>query len=281
MVLSIFLSIISIFNNLYVIILRRKITKISAFISTYLLVCRHCISNQWISEEIDEKKFSFLFLMNPEFHNKRTVLTPSFRPKRSGVEKSHTEAERAPWRQEISRLSVSINSKAFTPIPSGPPLEMRMSMSSIQSFSGGSTDQNAAPPPSFRPKRSGVEKSHAEAGRAPWWQKISRLSVSINSKAFIPIPSAPLEMTIAAGRMQPFPRNLLTKTLPRPRHFDQSETEKSHAEAGRAPWWQKISRLSVSIVSKAFTPIPAGPPPLEMTIASGSLSSYVISQKGL
>ena len=37
----------------------------------YLLVCRHCISNQWISEEIDEEKFSFLFLMNPEFHNKK------------------------------------------------------------------------------------------------------------------------------------------------------------------------------------------------------------------
>ena len=115
MVLSIFLSMISIFNNLYVIILRRKITKISAFISTYLLVCRRCISSQWIAEEIDEKKSPLLFLMNPEFHNKRTVLTPSFRPKRSGVEKSHADVGRAPWWQKISRLSVSIESKAFTP----------------------------------------------------------------------------------------------------------------------------------------------------------------------
>ncbi len=122
----------------------------SIFISIHLLVFRHCISNQWIAEGIDEEKSSFLFLMNPEFHNKRTVLTPSFRPKRSGVEKSHTEAGRAPWWQEISRLSVSINSKAFAPISAGPPLKIRMSMSSIQSFSGGSTDQNAAPPPSFR-----------------------------------------------------------------------------------------------------------------------------------
>lgn len=40
--------------------------------SVYLLVCRYCISNQWIAEEIDEKKFSFLFLMNPEFHNKKS-----------------------------------------------------------------------------------------------------------------------------------------------------------------------------------------------------------------
>lgn len=39
--------------------------------SVYLLVCRHCISNQWIAEGIDKKKFSFLFLMNPEFHNKK------------------------------------------------------------------------------------------------------------------------------------------------------------------------------------------------------------------
>ena len=147
MVLSIFLSMISTLNNLYVIILRRKIPKISAFISTYLLVCRRCISSQWIAEEIDEKKSPLLFLMNPEFHNKRTVLTPSFRPKRSGVEKSHTEAGRTPWWQEISRLSVSINSKAFPPISAGPPLGIRMSMSSIQSFSGGSTDQNAAPHP--------------------------------------------------------------------------------------------------------------------------------------
>lgn len=84
MVLSIFLSMISIFNNLYVFILRRKITKISAFISTYLLVCRRCISSQWIAEEIDEKKSPLLFLMNPEFHNKRTVLPPSFQAKRSG-----------------------------------------------------------------------------------------------------------------------------------------------------------------------------------------------------
>lgn len=71
MVLSIFLSIISTFNSIYVIILRRKISKISAFISIHLLVCRRCISSQWMPEEIDEEKFSFLFLMNPEFHNKK------------------------------------------------------------------------------------------------------------------------------------------------------------------------------------------------------------------
>ena len=89
MILSIFLSMISIFNNMYVIILIRKITKISAFMSTYLLVCRCCISSQWIAEEIDEKKSPRLFLMNPEFHNKRTVLTPSFRRSKRSGEISH------------------------------------------------------------------------------------------------------------------------------------------------------------------------------------------------
>ena len=72
MVLSIFLSMIYVFNNLYVIILWRKILKVFIFISIHLLVCRRRISSQWISEEIDEKKFSFLFLMNPEFHNKKS-----------------------------------------------------------------------------------------------------------------------------------------------------------------------------------------------------------------
>lgn len=39
--------------------------------SVYLLVCRRCISNQLIAEGIDEEKFSFLFLINPKFHNKK------------------------------------------------------------------------------------------------------------------------------------------------------------------------------------------------------------------
>lgn len=165
MVLSIFLSMIYIFNNIYVIILCRKISKISIFISTYLLVCRHCISNQWIAEEIDKKKSPFLFLMNPEFHNKRTVKkwwklyqivsdwkgrnsnpeiayhkphryhpSPRHFDGRSEVEKSHADVGRAPWWQKISRLSVSIVSKAFTPMPAGPPLEMTIASGSLSSY---------------------------------------------------------------------------------------------------------------------------------------------------
>ena len=204
MVLSIFLSMISIFNNLYVIILRRKITKISAFISTYLLVCRRCISSQWIAEEIDEKKSPLLFLMNPEFHNKRTVLTPSFRPKRSGVEKSHTEAGRAPWWQEISRLSVSINSKAFAPISAGPPLKIRMSMSSIQSFSGGSTDQNAAPPPSFRRSERSGEISRRSRASPMVAENLPAQRFNKLQSLYPHIGRSPLEMTITSGSLSSY-----------------------------------------------------------------------------
>ena len=71
MVLSIFLSIISIFNNLYVIIFQREIVKNSIFISVYTSIYRSPVFNQWIAEGIDKEKFSFLFLMNPKFHNKK------------------------------------------------------------------------------------------------------------------------------------------------------------------------------------------------------------------
>ena len=176
----------------------------SIFMSVYLLVCRYCISNQWIAEEIDEKKSPLLFLMNPEFHNKRTVLTPSFRPKRSGVEKSHTEAGRAPWWQEISRLSISINSKAFAPISAGPPLKIRMSMSSIQSFSGGSTDQNAAPPPSFRrSERSGEISRRSRANPMVAGNLPAQRFHSIQS-LYPHIGRSPLEMTITSGSLSSY-----------------------------------------------------------------------------
>lgn len=46
MVLSIFLSIISIFNNLYVIIFQREIVKNSIFISVYTSIYRSPVFNQ-------------------------------------------------------------------------------------------------------------------------------------------------------------------------------------------------------------------------------------------
>ena len=40
--------------------------------------------------------------------------------------------------------------------------------------------------PSFRRKRSGVEKSHAERWQAHGWQEISRLCVSLEPKVLVP-----------------------------------------------------------------------------------------------
>ena len=61
---------------------------------------------------------------------------------------------------------------------------MTIAAGSIQSFAEGQIGQNDAPPPSFRPKRSGVEKSHAEMWHATWWQEVSRLCVSLEPKVF-------------------------------------------------------------------------------------------------
>ena len=164
MVLSIFLSMISIFNNMYVIILIRKITKISAFMSTYLLVCRCCISSQWIAEEIDEKKSPLLFLMNPEFHNKRTVLTPSFRRSKRSGEISHRSRASPMVAGDLSAQRFN-RDEYLSPITTGSPLEMTIAAGRIHSFPWNLLTKTLPRTSSFRPKRSGVKKSHAEVRR--------------------------------------------------------------------------------------------------------------------
>ena len=114
--------------------------------SVYLLVCRHCISNQWIAEGIDKKKSPLLFLMNPEFHNKRTVLTPSFRRSERSGEISRRCGASLMVAGDLSAQRFNKLQSLYPPYRQVP-LEIRMSMSSIQSFSGGSTDQNSAPHP--------------------------------------------------------------------------------------------------------------------------------------
>ena len=55
-------------------------------------------------------------------------------------------------------------------------------------------------PPSFRPKRSGVEKSHSSIVQEAWRREISRLRVSSERLPSAPYRhAAPLEMTVAAG----------------------------------------------------------------------------------
>ena len=117
-----------------------------------------------------------------------TVLTDplsSFRPKRSGVEKSPPLMVRAALLWEISRLRVSWERFPSAPYRHAPPLEMTCWR---------------APLPSFRPKRSGVEKSPSSNGTVSIIGEISRLRVS--SKRFPSAPyrhGSPLEMTMLAS----------------------------------------------------------------------------------
>ena len=101
------------------------------------------------------------------------------------VEKSPSLMVRAALRWEISRLRVSWARFPSAPYRHAVPLEMTMV---------------AAPLSSFRPKRSGVEKSHSTMVQEALGWEISRLRVS--SMRF---PSAPyrhaalLEMTVLAS----------------------------------------------------------------------------------
>ena len=63
--------------------------------------------------------------------------SPSFRPKRSGVEKSPPLMVRAALRREISRLRVSSKRFPSAPYRHAAPLEMTVLTSSIQSFQKG------------------------------------------------------------------------------------------------------------------------------------------------
>ena len=102
-----------------------------------------------------------------------------------------------PWRQEISRLRVSIELKTFTLIPTCRPAR--------NDSRGGCTcailflpqmPVHSPPPLSFRPEpvsrqfdRSEVEKSRSEMVQPPWRQEISRLRVLIEDKTFTLIPT--------------------------------------------------------------------------------------------
>ena len=79
------------------------------------------------------------------------------------VEKSHSPMVCS--RQEISRLSVSIAPRSLSPYRHVPPLEMTVAAGSIRSFQKGKWQKRRPIPSSFRPKRSGVEKSHASNDR--------------------------------------------------------------------------------------------------------------------
>ena len=115
-------------------------------------------------------------------------------------------------------------------------------------------------PLSFRPERSGVEKSHSEMGQAALWWEISRLRVSIEYKTFTLIPACSPARNDSRDAV-PAPFCFFLKCLyaaRRPCHFDRSEAKwRNPTPEWYSPWRQEISRLRVLIEPKTFTLIPA------------------------
>ena len=82
-------------------------------------------------------------------------------------------------------------------------------------------------PLSFRPERSGVEKSHSEMGQAALWQEISRLRVLIEPKTFTLIPACRPARNDSSRDAVPAPFCFFPKclyTACRPCHFDRSRS---------------------------------------------------------
>ena len=136
-------------------------------------------------------------------------------------------------------------------------------------------------PLSFRPERSGVEKSHSEMGQAALWWEISRLRVSIEYKTFTLIPTCRPARNDSRGGAAPVPFCFFLKclyTARSPCHFDRSEVEKSHSEMGQAALWWEISRLRVSIEYKTFTLIPTCRPARNDSRAGSTCAILFLSE---
>ncbi len=109
---------------------------------------------------------------------------PSFRPKRSGVEKSPPLMVRAALRWEISRLRVSSMRFPSAPYRHAAPLEMTVATSSIQSFQ---KETNPIPVISTEAKRSG-EISPSDGTSGITVGDLSTQSI-INTFSICPIPT--------------------------------------------------------------------------------------------
>ena len=120
------------------------------------------------------------------------------------------------------------------------------------------------PPLSFRPERSGVEKSHSEIVQGLLRWEILGLRVSIEYKTVTFIPTCSPARNDSSRDAAPTPFCFFLKCLyaaRRPCHFDRSEAKwRNLTPRWYSPWRQEISRLRVSIEYKTFTLIPACSP---------------------
>jgi hypothetical protein len=127
---------------------------------------------------------------SPQIIKKPACAPPSFRPKRSGVEKPHFPMVHEALRQEISRLKVSSERFPSVPIPTrSPARDDGGGRHPYRHFRRGRMTKTLSPPPSFRPKRCGVEKSHFPMVHEALRQEIFRLRVSSERFPSAPIPA--------------------------------------------------------------------------------------------
>ena len=114
----------------------------------------------------------------------------STKAKRSRGEKPHFPMVHEALRQEIARFSVSSERFPSAPIPTrSPARDDGGGGHPYRHFRGGRMTKTLPPSPSFRPKRSGVEKSHFPMVHEALRQEIFRLRVSSERFPSAPIPT--------------------------------------------------------------------------------------------
>lgn len=147
----------------------------------------------------------------------------------------------------------------------------RKSVNSIRSAT------QISPLPSFRRKRSGVPKSHSPIAQR------ALAAGDLSTQSFMSAPSPdhpyrrvpPLEMTIAAGSIHPFPKGTNGKNVSPQPSFGRkrSGAVKSRSPIVQKVWRPEISRLRVSWVPQVLT-AHTGASPLEMTMRAGAYCHF-------
>ena len=141
------------------------------------------------------------------------------------------------WRREISRLRVSWERFPSAPYRHAAPLEMTVLAAPLSSFrpkrsgvekSHAPNDRKAGPrPPSFRPQRSGVEKSPSSDGTGGITVEDLSTQSIMGAFSICPIPTrSPARDDDGSGQHTVISEGANDKNAaPHPRHFDRSEAE--------------------------------------------------------
>ena len=133
------------------------------------------------------------------------------------------------------------------------------------------------PPPSFRPQRSGVEKSHSEMWQSHGGRRSLDSAFQQSPKSLTPIPArSPARDDDVGGQHTVIPGSKLTRTMPRTTVIS-TAAERSGEISLRnvaSPGWQEISRLCVSLEPKVIATHTDASPPQVGARFSGTISCF-------